>query len=71
MKLAITEAEALMKECPQGSFTHARAAIAMNCVEAMWKSLSKPKQREFFGEANEVFVFLEEADRRCSDRPQK
>ncbi len=42
----------------QGEFTKEEAAETQTAVEEIFKALSKPKQREYFGHMNDISLFL-------------
>lgn len=44
-----------------GEFSHEGADIAREAAGEMFDALSKPKQREYLGNYNEVLVFIENA----------
>ena len=52
---------------PQGDFTKQEAKETEKAVEEMFKALSKPKQAEYFGHLNEIFLFLTTAAKHAPD----
>jgi len=46
-----------------GEFTKEEAENIKLAIDEIFKALSKPKQREFFGHLNEVFLFVEAVKR--------
>ena len=46
-----------------GQFTKEEAKEVKEAVDEIFKALSKPKQREYLGHLNEVFLFIEAAER--------
>jgi len=51
------------KEMAQGEFTKEEADETIKAFTEVFKALSKPKQVNFFGHANDIFLFLEAAKR--------
>lgn len=51
----------------QGQFTKAEAKQASIAFEEVFKALSKTKQREFLGHANEIYLFLGACEKHCPD----
>jgi len=51
----------------QGEFTKKEAEATEEAFDEVFKALSKPKQREFFGHANDIFLFLAACKRECPD----
>lgn len=47
----------------QGEFTKEEADQTVEAFSEVFKALSKPKQREFLGHANDIYLFLEAAKR--------
>lgn len=46
-----------------GQFTKEEATSVKEAVDEMFKALSRPKQREYLGHLNEIFLFIEAAGR--------
>ena len=51
----------------QGEFTKVEAAETEKAVDEMFKALSKPKQAEFLGHLNDIFLFLAAAKKVAPD----
>ncbi len=51
----------------QGDFTKEEAQETMDAFTEVMKALSKKKQIEFFGHANDILLFLERAKRAAPD----
>jgi len=49
----------------QGDFTKEEAKETTNAFSEIFKALSKTKQREFLGHANDIYLFLEVCERNC------
>lgn len=47
----------------QGDFTKQEADFVIEVVTEVFKSLSIPKKKRFFGHFNDIFLFLEVAKR--------
>ena len=47
----------------QGEFTKEEAAETVKAFNEVYKALSKAKQAEYLGHANDIFLFLEAAKR--------
>lgn len=69
MKLTYDQASAITPEHKQDTFSHARAAIAYECVDRLFKAIPKSRRIEYLGEANDVYLFIEAADRHAPDKP--
>lgn len=54
-----------------GEFTQQEAQATIEAFEEVFKALSKPKQADYFGHANDIFLFLEAAKRAAPARAQK
>lgn len=47
----------------QGEFTKEEADETIKAVEEMYKALSRAKQGEYLGHLNDIFLFIEAAQR--------
>lgn len=47
----------------QSDFTKARAAVAAECADAIFKALPKSLKMELLGELNDLLLFIEAAKR--------
>lgn len=52
----------------QGDFTREEAKATEEAFTEVFKALSKPKQREFLGHANDIYLFLAACQRECPDK---
>ena len=52
----------------QGNFTKNEAQETMDSFMEVMKGLSKPKQMDFFGHANDIMLFLEAAKRAAPEK---
>jgi len=46
----------------QGKFTKQEAAETRKAVQEMWEALTKAKRMEYFGNLNDIFLFLDAAE---------
>lgn len=51
----------------QGEFTKEEAKETVVAIDEMYKALSKPKQREFFGHLNDILLFIETAKKNAPE----
>lgn len=49
----------------QGEFTKEEATATIEAFDEVFKALSKKKQAEYIGHANDIFLFLEACKRNC------
>lgn len=55
----------------QGEFTKEEAAAMITASNEVFKALSKPKQGEYFGHANDIFLFLKAAEKAAPKEGEK
>lgn len=49
----------------QGQFTKEEAAETIKAFQEVFEALSKKKQCDFIGHANDIYLFLEACKREC------
>lgn len=55
----------------QGDFTKEEAKETTIAFEEVFKALSKTKQRELLGNANDIYLFLGACERNCPSEKDK
>lgn len=51
----------------QGDFTKEEADETVVAIDEMYKALSRPKQRLFFGHLNDILLFIETAKKNAPE----
>ncbi len=55
----------------QGEFTTQEAKETRVAVQEMWEALTKNKRMEYFGHLNDVFLFLDAAEKHAPDEKEE